>query len=111
MSLLAVYAVSLKLSAAMVVVLAFVPFLILINNKCWKLLGIWLLSGCAIIMPFLIRNVIISGYLLYPYPELDMFSVDWKMAEKTVYADRESIKRWAQLILGNTRELQVILWE
>lgn len=102
LSLLAVYAVSLKLSAAMIVVLAFVPFLILINKKFWKLLGIWLLSGCAIIMPFLIRNIIISGYLLYPYPELDLFSVDWKMAEKTVYADRESIKRWAQQINGTT---------
>jgi hypothetical protein len=35
-------------------------------------------------IPFLARNVLLSGYLLFPFYQLDLFSVDWK-------ADRQEL--------------------
>lgn len=42
-----------------------------------------LASGVIIIIPFLLRNLFLSGYLFYPSVALDLFSVDWKV-EKSV---------------------------
>ena len=41
-------------------------------------LGIGLI-GILVISPWLIRNVILSGYLVYPVPSIDLFNVDWKV--------------------------------
>lgn len=92
--LLGVYAVSVKLSVAMIVLLVLKPAVNLIAQKRWKQIAFYLLTGIIIIAPFLARNVIISGYLVYPYPELDLFRVDWKMPEYTLLFDRNEIKAW-----------------
>lgn len=92
--LLAVFDVSVKLSAAMVVLLTLLPAISLIRKKKWKEIFCYIFAGVVIILPFLIRNVIISGYLLYPYPELDLFDVDWKMPAYTLTFDRNEIKAW-----------------
>lgn len=94
LSLLAVFAVSVKLSAAMVVLLALAPAVRLIRQKRWKQIVMYLAAGSLIIAPFLARNVIISGYLLYPYETLDLFSFDWKMPAYTLAYDRNEIKAW-----------------
>lgn len=40
---------------------------------------LWILFfGGFIIVPFLIRNIILSGYLVFPVYQLDFFSFDWK---------------------------------
>lgn len=75
--LLGVYAVSVKLSAAMKVLLTIMPAVGLIRKKEWKDVIKYIVIGIVIILPFLIRNVIISGYLIYPYPEIDLFNADW----------------------------------
>lgn len=94
LAILGVFAVSLKLSVAMIVLVALIPAYKLIKNKAWKEIAIYVIGGIAFILPFLIRNVIISGYLIYPYPELDLFNVDWKMPEYTLLFDRNEIKVW-----------------
>lgn len=53
-----------------------------------------------ILAPFLVRNVLLSGYLLYPVPELDLFSVDWKIPEKEVILEKELVEGWARLPHG-----------
>jgi hypothetical protein len=50
------------------------------NRRNWsavKMLMIFVASGFLII-PFLIRNTILSGYPFYPVYQLDLFSMDWK---------------------------------
>lgn len=92
--LLAVYAVTLKLSTAMLVLLAFTPAAWLVRERRWKEIGKYVALGILIALPWLVRNVLISGYLIYPYPELDLFDVDWKMPEYTLLFDRNEIKAW-----------------
>lgn len=94
--LLGVFDVSVKLSAAMIVLLALLPTVELVKKKKWKDICLYVFAGVVIILPFLIRNVIISGYLLYPYPELDLFDVDWKMPEYTLFFDRNEVKAWGR---------------
>lgn len=94
LSLLGVYAVSVKLSAAMIVLLTLMPAVDLIRNRKWREITAYISLGVIIIAPFLIRNIIISGYLVYPYPEMDLFNVDWKMPEYTLLFDRNEIKAW-----------------
>ncbi|MCM1189404.1 MAG: hypothetical protein NC541_08925 [bacterium] len=92
--LLALFDVSVKLSAAMIVLLMLYPAVKLIKQKKRVEIGCYIFAGFIIILPFLIRNVMISGYLLYPYPELDLFDVDWKMPAYTLTFDRNEIKVW-----------------
>lgn len=93
--ILGVYSMTLKLSAAMIVFLAIKPIYQLFTGKRWKEIAFYGGLGIWILFPFLVRNVIISGYLLYPYPELDLFSVDWKMSKIQLIKDRNEIKTWA----------------
>lgn len=90
--IIGVFAVSVKLSVAMIVFIVCIPLYRLINKRKWKEIGIYLLAGFLVILPFLIRNVIISGYLIYPYPSIDLFDVDWKMAEYTLLFDSKEIQ-------------------
>lgn len=94
--LLSVWAATVKLSAGMLVFLAVYPAVQLIKTKRWKTIA-WLIGcGLVILLPFLIRNVLISGYLLYPYASIDLFSVDWKMAESVVREDSREIRAWGR---------------
>lgn len=94
LSIFALYGLSLKLSAAMIVLLAIKPACKLMASRRWKEILVYLALGILVIAPFLVRNVVISGYLIYPYPEIDLFSVDWKMPAKALLADRNDIKSW-----------------
>ncbi len=77
------------------VVLTIMPIYKLTVEKKWGEIVLYLSLGILVITPFLIRNVMISGYLLYPYPEIDLFSVDWKMPASNLIRDRDEIKAWA----------------
>lgn len=94
MCLLGVYAITVKLSAAMIILLIIIPVTELIKAKNWRKIIQYVLLGIVIVSPFLIRNVMISGYLIYPYPELDLFNVDWKMPKYTLLFDRNEINAW-----------------
>lgn len=63
----------------MLVILALYPAACLIRSKEWKKIGIYLLCGCVVLAPWLVRNVLISGWLIYPFAAIDLFSVDWKI--------------------------------
>ncbi len=94
--LLAVWTVTLKLSAAMIVLLAIWPGIQLIRRRDWKQIILFLAAGMIIVLPFLARNVIISGYLVYPYASVDIFDVDWKMPLSAVTGDSREIKAWGR---------------
>lgn len=94
--LLAVWTVTLKLSAAMIVLLAIYPGIQMIRSGSWKRICLFLAAGLIIVLPFLVRNVIISGYLVYPYASVDIFDVDWKMPLSTVESDSREIRAWGR---------------
>lgn len=108
--ILAAFGVTLKLSIAPVVLLAAVPAIWLIKGKKWKETAVCLGSGFLTVLPFLVRNVMISGYLIYPYTALDIFSVDWKMPEYTVNRDRNEIMAWGRE-LRDVNKIDYPIWD
>ena len=68
----------------------------MVRQKKGKQIMLFLFLGILIAVPFLIRNVLISGYLVYPYASLDLFSVDWKMAASVAADDSREIMAWGR---------------
>jgi len=44
----------------------------------------YITTGSFILFPYFVRNVLLSGYLLYPFYQVDLFSVDWKVSKSLV---------------------------
>jgi hypothetical protein len=49
-----------------------------------------------LVLPFFLRNIWLSGYLLYPLPGLDLFNFDWKIPAAAVLAEKRSIVEFAR---------------
>lgn len=94
--LVSAYAVTVKLSAASAVLLAVYPLYLFVKEKNGKAIFAHVAVGLVILAPWLIRNVIISGYLIYPYAKLDLFHVDWKMDPAVLAEDSQDIKMFAR---------------
>lgn len=63
----------------------------LVKEKKYKEMLFPCLSAMAVIVLWLIRNVIITGYLVYPLGEIDLFSFDWKVPQYVLIKQREYI--------------------
>ncbi len=95
LSLLAVYAVTIKLSAAPMVLLSIIPVYKLFHNRTKeKVKAFWLsvLMIIAICVPFFIRNVIISGWLIYPVTVIDLFGFNWEIPKGLAEYDSLEIR-------------------
>lgn len=77
--LLAVFAVVCKTSVAMIVFLTIYPVCLFIKQKKAVQIPVYLFMGFCITVPFLITNVITTGYMVYLFSALDLFDVPWKI--------------------------------
>ena len=94
LSILAVYGATLKLSIAPFVLLAIRPIVRICHQKKDKKLLQFLsyfFMGLICTVPYLIRNVIISGWLVYPSTLLDFFNVSWKIPKEVAVYDAHEI--------------------
>ncbi|MFA4795456.1 LIC_10190 family membrane protein [Leptospira kirschneri] len=92
--ILSVYTISVKLST---VPLCILILLLMIRYKFdRKKLSIVISIMFLILLPWLIRNVILSGYLIYPFPAIDIFNFDWKAPLNAVVSEKLSITGWAR---------------
>lgn len=99
LSLTAVFAVTVKLSAAPMVLLSIIPIYKLLHNRNEQnIKAFWLsvLMAFIIVIPFIIRNVLISGWLLYPVTFLDFFKVAWKIPKGLAAYDALEIKTFGR---------------
>lgn len=96
--LLSVFAVSMKLSSAAMVLLVAYPLVLLAKEKMWKELVSYLIIGFICIAPFLVRNVILTGWLVYPVDAIDLFNVAWKVPAEYLRYDSAQIKVWGKCL-------------
>ncbi|WMJ74631.1 hypothetical protein RCC89_15875 [Cytophagaceae bacterium ABcell3] len=54
------------------------------------------LVAALVLVPWLTRNAIISGYLIYPFPYIDIFSFQWKVPYDLVVTEKEWVKSFAR---------------
>ena len=93
-----VYALTLKLTAGLILLLVIKPAVGLIREKRWREILLYLGMGLLVCIPWMARTVVISGWLLYPFPALDLFSVDWKMPAGPIAVDAAQIKTWGRAL-------------
>ena len=107
---LGVYALTLKLTAGLILLLLVKPAYRLLKEKQWKQILCYLLLGILTAAPWLIRGVLISGWLLYPFPALDLFDLPWKQKTEWVKTDAGAIKTWGRGVNNSVLAAQPI-WE
>jgi len=107
-SVLSFFCVIIKLSTLPVLLLLLVPifFYRLTKNEKVRWLSFLFFTGIIIIVPWLARNVILSGYLLYPVPILDVFHFDWKVPLDQVIFERDHVANAPRLISNNWAYVQ-----
>jgi hypothetical protein len=90
----AVYLLTVKLSAAPILLLA--AWVMLRFTRSWR--DWFTIAGLSflILVPWLARNVILSGYLIYPFPAIDLFIFDWKIPLDTARSEQQIILAWAR---------------
>lgn len=108
--MLALFDITLKLSAAACVLLIIYPIFVYIKSK--KPYGIikHAIIGVFISVPWLARNVMISGYLIYPYAQIDLFDPDWKIPASVVISDSREIQGFARGYTDISRS-HIHIWE
>lgn len=103
-SLLAVFAAVCKMSVAMVVLLAFHPACLLMKQKKVPQILLFLGLGILIALPFLITNVVTTGYLIYLLSAVDLFEVNWKMDIEILKYSVDSMVAFARMPLATMEE-------
>ncbi|MBP3196234.1 MAG: hypothetical protein J6N21_04425 [Butyrivibrio sp.] len=99
LALVGVYAVTIKLSAAPMLLLSIIPICKLLHEKNrhkLKALLISVLMAFIIVIPFFIRNILISGWLLYPVTSLDFFNFAWEIPKGLAAYDAMEIKTYGR---------------
>ncbi len=117
LSVFAVFLGTMKLSAMALAAVVVYPAFYLVKEKKWKETGIYIGLGIFTLLPYLIRNVILTGWLIYPFEAIDIFNVDWKVPLEYLLVDSYQIKVWGRclfdinLIDMPVREWLPIWWE
>lgn len=93
---LGVFLLTVKLSAALIILLTLKPAAALLRGKKWRETALYLGLGILGAAPFLIRNVLLSGWLVYPFTGIDLFRVDWKIPEGIAAYDAKEIQVWGR---------------
>ena len=98
--LLPLWAVTIKLSslplllASLIIWWRHIPKQSLVNI--FRLLA----TGFVLLLPWLARNLILSGYLVYPGLTLDPFQFDWHIPPEAVRRESQVITAWARFSAG-----------
>ncbi len=99
LALLGVYAITIKLSAAPMLLLTVVPIYKLFHDRTKeKMRAFWtsVILALIIAVPFLIRNIILSGWLLYPVTMLDFFGFYWEIPKGVAAFDAMEIRTFGR---------------
>lgn len=96
LSILGLFAASVKLSAAIIFIIVLKPLCGLIKQKRISEIVKFVVLGILVMLPFVLRSIVISGYLVYPVAAIDLFNVDWKMPRAVAVSDDAAIKLFAR---------------
>jgi len=93
---LSVVVLTVKLSGALILLLTLKPAIMMIKEKRKREIAVFLGLEIFAAAPFFIRNVILSGWLIYPFTAIDLFSFDFKIPENMADYDAREIQVWGR---------------
>jgi len=92
-----VFCLTLKLSSFAVCLFSAYVLWLCIREKSYKKLSFFLIYASLIFIVWCARTTIITGYVIFPYPALDIFSFDWKVPAQYVIDQKEYIQSFARV--------------
>lgn len=93
---LSVFSITLKLSLAPICVISlYILYLLLKEKKYTQFLFITSIIS-FIVIPWCARTAILTGYILYPFSSIDLFSFDWEVPLDLVDLEKKMVYAWAK---------------
>lgn len=96
-AIISIFSVTLKLSSAILLIALMVSLVYLFIQKDKRSILFLILIGVLIALPWLTRFIILTGYLVYPFPAIDLFSFDWKIPIEMVNEEKDAAYAWARI--------------
>lgn len=110
LAVLPVLCVTLKLSSTPIALISLYLFWHLAKEKKIKHLAFMLTLSALITIPWIVQNVILSGYIVFPFPSIDIFSFDWKVPIDIVTKEKEVTYNWARGIQEGIEPATSFAW-
>ncbi len=95
-ALLSIVAVTIKLSVAPMLLIAFMALLLFMIRRKLKVFLVCVSIGLFTFSAFVARNVITSGYVIFPSTAVDIVNVDWKYNEGRTAQEKNYITAYAK---------------
>lgn len=95
--------ISFKISGALICLVSFYAVYLLLKDKDIRGIVKYLITGVLFVAPFLVRSVILSGYLVYPMASIDIFDFDFKIPKEIAVFDNKEIQVYGRGYLDITR--------
>ena len=89
-------AVTIKLSVAPILLVAIVPALLALVKRKIKLFFTILFISIVTFSPFIARNIITTGYIVFPSTSIDVANVDWKYDPELTVNEKNYITAYAK---------------
>jgi hypothetical protein len=93
---LSLVAVTIKLSVAPILLIAVVPALLSLFSRKIKVFFAVLAMSAITFTPFIARNIITSGYVVFPSTFIDATNVDWKYGNELTVREKNYITAYAK---------------
>lgn len=91
------FCLTLKLSSFVICLFAAYVLWTCIRQKSYKQFSFLLMSALVMGILWCARTVIITGYLVFPYPAIDLFGFDWKIPVQYVIDQKDYIQSFARV--------------
>lgn len=89
--------VSFKLSALFGCIIGLAWLILFYKRLNFALIKFAGLQSLIVFLPYFIRNLILSGHLLFPLPILDLFNLDWEVPQIWVIIYKEGIAAYSRV--------------
>ena len=99
--------ITVKLSS-MFLILLLLPMLWRAKSNLRKRLTTICAIGLLLGTPFLVRNYVLSGYLIYPFPAIDVFDVDWKIPTDIANQEKAHVANWAKIPHVSAKKIEAM---
>ena len=101
--ILSMFCVTLKISCLLILLLPlylFIRYRKLTFSR--RSLTVVTLILVIVVLPWIGRYIILSGYLIYPFDKIDVFGFDWKIPLQLVHAEKIDAYAWARIPFQDT---------
>lgn len=102
---LPLFCITLKLSTLPIIILSLLVVFVKNKNTLFFNSKRFLFFALLFTLPWLIRNVITTGYVLFPVTIIDIFNFDWKVPVENVNILQDWIYSWARIPFKDSKEV------